>query len=159
MSEKTKIKDFLIYYISQRVIVFPLDEYLPILANNIIRDFEEWGLLEDKLITQKEKYFKYFLEKELDMLLNLFIIIFKDLNIKILTIYKDSILSSEYSKYFINYEEFGNTVKKLYKKKKTKYFISIKEKDSLFQKTQGIYKGLKVGIPEGEELEFFAKYL
>ena len=86
MSEKTKIKDFLIYYISQRVIVFPLDEYLPLLANNIIRDFEEWDLLEGKLITQKEKYFKYFLEKELDILLNLFIIIFKDLNIKILNL-------------------------------------------------------------------------
>ena len=60
MSEKTKIKDFLIYYISQRVIVFPLDDYLSILADNIIRDFDEWDLLEDKLITQKEKYFKYF---------------------------------------------------------------------------------------------------
>jgi hypothetical protein len=159
MSEKTKIKNFLIYYISQRVIVFPLDEYLPVLANNIIRDFEEWDLLDGKLITQKEKYFKYFLEKELDMLLNLFIIIFKDLNIKILTIYKDTKLSSEYSKYFINTEEFGNNIKKLYKKKKTKYFRSIKDKDFLFKKTEGTYKGLKVGIPSGEDLEFFAKYL
>ena len=159
MSEKTKIKDFLIYYISQRVIVFPLDEYLPILANNIIRDFEEWDLLDGKLITQKEKYFKYFLEKELDILLNLFIIIFKDLNIKILTIYKDTKLSSEYSKYFINKDEFGNNIKKLYKKKKTKYFISIKENNTLFQKTEGTYKGLKVGIPNGDDLEFFEKYL
>jgi hypothetical protein len=159
MSEKTKIKDFLIYYISQRVIVFPLDEYLPILANNIIRNFQEWDLLEDKRITQREKYFKYFLEKELDTILNLFIILFKDLNIKILTIYKDTKLSSEYSKYFINSDEFGNNIKKLYKKKKTKYFRSIKDKDSLFKETKGTYKGLKVGIPSGEDLEFFAKYL
>lgn len=157
MSEKIKIKDFLIYYISQRVIVFPLDDYLTHLADNIIRDFEEWDLLEGKLITQKEKYFKYFLEKELDMLLNLFIIIFKDLNVKILTIYKDSLLPSEYSKFFLNREEFGNTIKKLYKKK-TKYFRCIKE-DSLFKKTEGTFKGLKVGIPNGEDLEFFQKYL
>lgn len=157
MQEKTKIKDFLIYYISERIIVFPLDEYLPILANNIIRDFNEWDLLENKLITQKEKYFKYFLEKELDMLLNLFIIIFKDLNVKILTIYKDSVLNSEYSKYFINPEEFGNNIKKLYKKK-TKYFKNIKDK-KLFSKTEGTYKGLKIGIPSGEDLEFFKKFL
>jgi hypothetical protein len=76
--KKLKIKDFLIYYISQRVIIFPIYEYLPIIANNIIRDFEEWDLLKDKKITQKEKYFKFFLEKELDKLLETFIIIFKD---------------------------------------------------------------------------------
>ncbi len=69
MSEKSKIKDFLIYYISQRVIIFPINEYLPIITKNIIRDFDEWDLLKDKLITQKEKYFKFFLEKELKELM------------------------------------------------------------------------------------------
>jgi hypothetical protein len=155
MSEKTKIKDFLIYYISERIIIFPIYEYLPILANTIIRDFQEWDLLEDKKITQKEKYFKYFLEKELDKILETFIILFKDLNIKIITIYKEVLLNSEYSEFFINPERFSNIVK--YKiKKKTKYFREIKN-DSLFLNTEGYYKNIKVGIPSGEDLEFFLK--
>ena len=128
MSEKSKIKDFLIYYISQRVIIFPINEYLPIITKNIIRDFDEWDLLKDKLITQKEKYFKFFLEKELDKLLESFILIFRDLNIKIFTIYKeDIIINSEYSKYFMNYSEFGKNIKTIIKKK-TKYFKKIKKR-------------------------------
>jgi len=157
MSEKTKIKDFLIYYISQRIIIFPVYEYLPILANTIIRDFNEWGLLEKKLITQKEKYFKYFLEKEVDKILETFIILFKDLNIKIITVYKESLLPSEYIEYFTNPNEFGNTIKKVFKKK-TKYFKVIKN-NSLFLNTKGKFKGLKVGIPSGDDLEFFIKTL
>jgi hypothetical protein len=156
MSEKTRIKDFLIYYISQRVIIFPIDEYLPIIANNIIRDFEEWDLLNGKTITQKEKYFKFFLNKELDKLLETFIIIFRDLNIKIFTIYRNSSLSSEYSQYFTNIEEFGNNIKKILKKK-TKYYKEIKN-DSLFMNTEGYYKNIRVGIPTGEDLDFFAKH-
>lgn len=156
MSEKTKIKDFLIYYISQRVIIFPIDEYLPIIANNIIRDFEEWDLLNGKTITQKEKYFKFFLNKELDKLIETFIIIFRDLNIKIFTIYRNSSLSSEYSQYFTNIEEFGNNIKKILKKK-TKYYKEIKN-DSLFMNTEGYYKNIRVGIPTGEDLDFFAKH-
>jgi hypothetical protein len=157
MIEKKKIKDFLIYYIAQRVIVFPLDDYLPILADNIIRSFMEWDLLDNKLITQREKYFKYFLEKELDTLLNLFIIIFKDLNVKIFTIYKNNTLSSEYSEYFIDPINFGNIVKKVYKKK-TKYYKELKNND-LFLSTEGSFKGLRVGVPTGDDLEFFSKYL
>jgi hypothetical protein len=156
MSEKTRIKDFLIYYISQRVIIFPIDEYLPIIANNIIRDFEEWDLLNGKTITQKEKYFKFFLNKELDKLLETFIIIFRDLNIKIFTIYRNSSLSSEYSQYFMNIEEFGNNIKKILKKR-TKYYKEIKN-DSLFMNTEGYYKNIRVGIPTGEDLDFFAKH-
>jgi hypothetical protein len=155
MLEKTKIKNFLIYYISQRIIIFPIYEYLPILANTIIRDFQEWDLLEGKKITQKEKYFKYFLEKELDKILETFIILFKDLNIKIITVYKETLLNSEYSEYFLNYENFSNIVK--YKiKKKTKYFKEIKN-DSLFLNTEGYYKNIRVGVPSGEDIEFFYK--
>lgn len=155
MSTKPKINDFLIYFISERVIIFPIYEYLPNLANNIIRDFEEWDLLNNKKITQKEEYFKYFLNKELDKILNAFIIIFKDLNIKIFTIYKDTSLSSEYLEYFKEPNKFGNIVKNTIKKK-TKYFKEIKD-ENLFLKTEGFYKNIKVGIPGGEELEFFAK--
>ena len=105
MLEKTKIKDFLIYYISQRIIIFPIYEYLPILAN--------------------------------------------------ITVYKETLLNSEYSEYFLNYETFSNIVK--YKiKKKTKYFKEIKN-DSLFLNTEGYYKNIRVGVPSGEDIEFFHK--
>ena len=156
MSEKSKIKDFLIYYISQRVIIFPINEYLPIITKNIIRDFDEWDLLKDKLITQKEKYFKFFLEKELDKILESFIIIFRDLNIKIFTIYKeDIIINSEYSKYFMKYSEFGKNIKTIIKKK-TKYFKEIKN-PLLFNNTEGYYKSIRLGVASGEDLEFFSK--
>ena len=39
------------------------------------------------------------------------------------------------------------------------HHMTDKDKDSLFQKTEGTYKGLKIGIPNGEDLEFFEKYL
>jgi len=117
----------------------------------------EWDILDKKLNTQREKNFKYFLEKELDTLLNLFKIIFKDLNVKIFTIYKNNTLSSEYSEYFIDPINFGNIVKKVYKKK-TKYYKELKNND-LFLSTEGSFKGLRVGVPTGDDLEFFSKYL
>jgi hypothetical protein len=154
MSEK--IKDFLIYYNSQRVILFPIYEYITILANNIIKDFDDWGLLENKLITQKEKYFKFFLEKEVDKILESIIIIFKDLDIKIFSIYKDIKLPSEYSKYFKESDKFCKSIKKVLKNK-TKYFIDIKD-HSLSFKSKGYYKNIRLGDPTGEDLEFLMKF-
>jgi hypothetical protein len=58
MLEKTKIKDFLIYYIPQRIIIFPIYQYLPILADTIIKDLEDWDLIkQNKRISYKEKIF------------------------------------------------------------------------------------------------------
>jgi hypothetical protein len=158
MSERKKIKDFLIFYIPERVIIFPIHDYLPILANNIIRDLNDWELIkEGKLLTQKEKYFKYFLEKELDKILQGFIILFRDLNVKIYTIYKDSELPNEYLEYFTNINDFGKIVKNIIKKK-TKYFKEIKN-PNLFKQTEGLYKEIKIGKPTGEDIEFFIKHL
>ena len=155
MSEKTKIKDFLYYYSSHRVILFPIYEYLPNLADNIIQDFNEWGLLEDKLITQREKYFKFFLEKQLDKILESFIILFKDLNIKIFSLYKETQLSSEYSQYFKEPDKFCKNIKK-FLKNKTKHFKDIKN-HSLSLNYKGYYKNIKLGDPTGEDLELLIK--
>jgi hypothetical protein len=158
MSEKTKIKDFLIYYIPQRVIIFPIYQYIPILANTIIKDLEDWDLIkEGKLISYKEKYFKFFLEKELDKIISTNIILFKDLKVKIYNIGKDIELPEYYSQYFQHPNNFSNIVNNTINKK-TKYFRKIKE-DSLFSKTEGIYKNIKVGVPNGEDLEFFHNIL
>jgi hypothetical protein len=107
MLEKSKIKEHLLIYLNQRVIIFKIDEYLSHIADNIIRDMDEWGLIGNKKITQREKYFKFFLEKELDKILESFIILFRDLNIKIYTIYKNNTLSIEYSEYFEDINKFG----------------------------------------------------
>lgn len=156
MLEKTKIKDFLIYYIPQRVIIFPIYEYLPILANTIINDLEDWDLIKNnKLISYKEKYFKFFLEKELDKILDTNIIVFKDLKVKIYNIGKDIELPEYYSQYFKYPNNFSNIINNTIKKK-TKYFREIKE-DNLFLTTEGKFKSINVGIPSGEDLEFFHK--
>lgn len=155
MSEKTKIKDFLYYYSSYRVILFPVYEYLPVLADNIINDFQEWGLLENKLITQREKYFKFFLEKQLDKILESFIILFKDLNIKTFSLYKEIHLPSEYSQFFKESDKFSKNVKKILKNK-TKHFKDIKN-HSLSLQYKGYYKNIKLGDPTGEDLELLIK--
>jgi hypothetical protein len=154
MSEKTKIKDFLVYYISERIIIFPIYQYLPILADTIIKDLEDWDLTKDgKLISYREKYFKYFLEKELDKILETIKLLFKDLKVKIYTIHKDSELPEYYSQYFEYPNKFSNIVNKIIKKK-TKYFREIKNEE-LFTNTEGVYKTIKVGVPTGDDLEFF----
>jgi hypothetical protein len=158
MLEKSKIKEHLLIYLNQRVIIFKIDEYLSHIADNIIRDMDEWGLIGNKKITQREKYFKFFLEKELDKILESFIILFRDLNIKIYTIYKNNTLSIEYSEYFEDINKFGNNIKNILKKK-TKYFKYINNNKLLFNNTLGYYKTIKVGIPNGDDLEFFNKYI
>jgi hypothetical protein len=158
MLEKPKIKDFLIYYIPQRVIILPIYRYLPILADTIIKDLEDWDLIkEGKLISYKEKYFKFFLEKELDKILDTNIILFKDLKLKIYNIGKDTELPEYYSQYFQYPNNFSNIINNTIKKK-TKYFRQIKD-DSLFTNTEGYYNNIKVGTPSGEDLEFFHNFL
>ena len=159
MSEKSNIKDFLVYYISERIIVFPIYEYLPIIANTIIRDFREWDLLDNgKKITQREKYFTYFLEKELQKILDTFVLLFQDLNVKIITVYTETSLPDEYSEFFEDKAKFSNSVKKLLKKKKMKYFRETKT-SSLFKTTEGTFKNIKIGVPSGEDKEFLTKSL
>lgn len=157
-----KIKQLLIFYLDYRVIVFPVHEYLPHLADNIIKQFKDWELDaavdENKRITQKEKYFKYFLEKEIDSILDVFKIMFKDVNVKILTVYKEKHLHKDYQIWFEDYVKFSNNVKKIFKKK-TKYFKEIKNDKLLFNNYKGKFKDLKCGEPTGEEIEFLQKII
>jgi hypothetical protein len=155
MSEK-RIKDLLIYYISERVIIFPIDEYIPTIAKHIVDDLNDWDLIKDNsLIPFTNKNFKYFLNKELDNILKTIIMIFRDLKVKIYIVYNNKELDNEYSNIFKNYKDFGNIIKK-YLKNKTKYFKEINN-NSLFKNTKGTYKTLKVGEPTGEDLEFFLR--
>lgn len=155
-----KIKRLLIFYLKYRVIIFPVHEYLPNLADNIIKQFKDWELdaavNENKRITQKEKYFKYFLEREIDSILGTFKIMFKDVNVKILTVYKEKHLHRDYQIWFEDYTKFSSNVKKVFKKK-TKYFKEIKNDKLLFNNYKGEFKGLKCGEPTGEEIEFLQK--
>ena len=148
-----KIKDYLIFFPKERVILFPIHEYFPIIANTIIEDYDEWGLLENKIITQREKYFNFFLEKKLDKILESFIILFRDLNIKIYTVYnKNYKIFPIHKKYIENIDNlYNNLIKKL--RKKTKYIKKIEESCS-FNNFEGCFRGIKIGIPSGENIEF-----
>lgn len=148
-----KIKDFLIYFPQKGIILFPIHEYIPIIANTIINDYDEWGLLENKVISQKEKYFKFFLEKKLDKLLESFIILFRDLNIKIYTVYnKNYKVLPIHTKIIPDIDKFYNTIIKTIRKK-TKYISKVDENCDL-SSHEGSYRGIKIGISSGENLEF-----
>jgi hypothetical protein len=148
-----KIKDYLIFFPKERVILFPIHEYFPIIANTIIKDYDEWGLLENKIITQREKYFNFFLEKKLDKILESFILLFRDLNIKIYTVYnKNYKIVPIHKKYIENIDNlYNNLIKKL--RKKTKYIKKIEESCN-FNNFEGHFRGIKIGIPSGENIEF-----
>ena len=151
-----KIKDYLIFFPKERVILFSLHDYIHIIANNLISDYDNWGLLDNKLITQKEKYFLFFLEKNIDKIIESFIILFRDLNIKIYTIYKkEYLIDDKYYKFFKDKDTFYKKVLKIFKKK-TKYIREVNN-NCLVSKFEGIYKNIKIGIPSGEGLEFLLK--
>jgi hypothetical protein len=153
-----KIKKYLVYYMHQRVIIFPVHEYQEILVNQIIKNFIEWELLDNKLITCKEKYFKYFLEKEIDSILDTFRFIFSDLNVKILTVYNNRELSEDSRHWFEEPSKFNKSLIKILKQK-TKYFKNVNKDNLLFINAEGEYKGIKIGNPSGAEIEFLQKTL
>ena len=142
----------------QRVIIFPVHEYQEILVNQIIKNFIEWELLDNKLITCKEKYFKYFLEKEIDSILDTFRFIFSDLNVKILTVYNNRELSEDSRHWFEEPSKFNKSLIKILKQK-TKYFKNVNKDNLLFINAEGEYKGIKIGNPSGAEIEFLQKTL
>jgi hypothetical protein len=156
--ENKRIKDYLVYYIQQRVIIFPIQEYQDVIIDNIIKNFLEWGLLDNKNISCKEKYFKYFLEKEVDSILDSFRVVFSNLNVKILTIYKNTEINESYKHWFEDDSRFNKILIKTIKKK-TKYFKEVKKDNLLFINTEGKFQGIKLGIPTGEEIEFLQKAL
>jgi hypothetical protein len=76
------------------VLIFPFYKFGNEFLFRIFKNLQEWDLLKDKKITGKEKYFKYFVEKEISSIINDITIIFKQLNIKIFTLQKNFIIDS-----------------------------------------------------------------
>ena len=150
-----KIKECLIIYLHHRIIIFPLHLYINFILNDIFRKIDNWGLLkEGKLISGKEKYFKFFLEKEIADILNNFTVIFKKLNVKILTVFNPNYEINLDFNSFIKDKDY--LIKSLVKgfSKKTKYFTDKIPQKIKFEISDFKYKDLKVGKKLGEVEEF-----
>lgn len=150
-----KIKDLLVVYLHQRIIIFPLHLCINQIVNEIFKKIDDWNLLrEKKLISGKEKYFKFFLEKEILDILNSFDIFLKKLNVKIITVYKDN------CKIKLDFAPFIKDEKKIIKSivkgfaKNTKHFFDKVPDKITFEQTNFSYKDLKVGCQNGETEEF-----
>lgn len=151
-----KIKDTLILYLQHRVIIFPLHLYINVLLNNVFSKIDEWGLLkESKKISGREKFFKFFLEKEIENILSTFQLLFKKLNIKIITVFKNQDFQIDYINFIKDKKELINIINKIFSKK-TKYFIKKIPENLLIEPSNFSYKDLKVGLICGEIEEFFS---
>jgi hypothetical protein len=154
-----RIKDILLVYLKERVIVFPLDCYVNVLISNILNKLSDWGINLDKPLSGKEKYFNFFLEKEILNLLDEFRILYSNLNIKIFTFSKNIIISDINVVFFTDSELVKKKIIKLFKKNCKKYF-SDKVPDSVnFESSDLFYKNLKCGRAQGEEVEFLSKLI
>jgi hypothetical protein len=150
-----KIKDSLIIYLPQRIILFPLHLYINNLITRVLNRLYDWEFDICKKITGKEKYFKFFLEKEiLDILLEIKTI-FKNLNVKVFTFFKET--NNLNLEYFESNSLIYKIIIKIFKKVCGKYFIYKIPRNLNFNPGNKIYKNLKCGEPTGEELEFLAK--
>lgn len=153
-----KIKDTLVVYLPQRIIIFPLNLYYDTLLVRVLDRLFEWNLISDsKKITGKEKYFKFFVEKEIfDILLEIKIV-YKELNLKIFTIYKDQQIDLKYKEYIEDEKIISKVICNKFKKILKKYFFVNLPNNLNFFPSNRLYKGLKCGNPTGEEMEFLTK--
>lgn len=150
-----KIKEILIVSLEQRIIILPLHLYLNSLLSRVLDRMGEWNLL-NKKITGKEKYFKYFVEKEiLDLILEIKIV-YKELNLKILTILKKVIIQKNLE-YFEENNSIIDTITSISKKLFKKYFKKIDSENLNFLPSDKKFKGLNCGQFTGEEIEFLTK--
>jgi hypothetical protein len=151
-----RIKESLVVYLEQRIIVLPLHLYLDTLLTRVIDRLSDWNLL-NKKITGKEKFFKFFVEKEiLDIILEIKIV-YKELNLKILTVYKDFSEFKKLSEYFEENNFVSEVISKICKKLFKNYFKKLNSNNLNFKPSNKIYKGLNCGDPTGEEIEFLTK--
>jgi hypothetical protein len=152
-----KIKESLILYLPQRIIIFPLHLYLNVLISRILNRMHEWDLIKDKKISGKEKYFNFFAEKEILDILSEIKSLYKNLNLKIYTFFKETNISSINSEFL---KEENLVIKKIslhFKKICGKYYIEKIPSNLNFNQTKNLFKNLKCGDPTGEELEFLIK--
>ena len=155
-----KITDVLIVYLTERIIIFPVQNYFNILLVKVIDKLSEWELLSTKKkITGREKFFKFFVEKIISDILLEIKIVYKQHNLKILTVYKETEISPKY----LNFLNKENCVKEIFIKSFNKifkkYFIKNLPNNINFLPTNKIYKGLKCGTLTGEEKIFVDKIL
>jgi hypothetical protein len=152
-----KIKDSLVLYLPQRIIIFPLHLYLNVLMSRVLNRLHEWDLIKDKKISGKEKYFNFFLEKEiLDILLEIKLV-YKNLNLKVFIFLKDSNFSETNLLYIDSKNQILKKIILKFKKICGKYFIYNPNINFNFIQTEKTFKNLKCGEPTGEELEFLIK--
>lgn len=154
-----KIKDSLVVYLHQRIIVFSLHEYFNTLVTRILNRMYDWNLHLSKKISGKEFYFKFFAEKEiLDILLEIKTV-YKDLNIKIFTFFKKTEISDVNQEYLKTENSVIKTVVNIFKKICKKYFCNKIPLNLTFKGSSRKYKNLLCGDPTGEESEFLIKLL
>lgn len=155
-----RVREILIVYLTERIIVFPLHLYFNTFINKILIKLKEWELLNNKKITGKEKYFKFFVEKEINDILLEIKIVYKDLNIKIFTIYNENYTEQnkiDYSSYFLDENLIKKYICSSFKKTCKKYFSKNIPKELNFKPTDKLFKGFKCGVASGAEIEFLSK--
>jgi hypothetical protein len=119
----------------------------------------EWNLLDNKKITGKEKYFKFFVEKEINDILLEIKIVYKNLNIKIFTIYKETNINLDSSELIEDQNLIIKIICKQFKKICKKYFSDKISSNLNFLSSNSTFKNLKCGNPSGEEIEFLTKLI
>jgi hypothetical protein len=150
-----RIRDTFIVYLQHRIIIFPLHEYLNSFIKRIIEKMDEWYLIKDKKISGKEKYFKFFVEKEINDILLEIKIVYKDLNLKVFTIFKNQEnLSLDYEEFFEDKNLVIQSICKCFKKISKKYFSDKIPLNLKFNTSTNFYKKIKCGDPTGDEIEF-----
>jgi hypothetical protein len=155
-----RVREILVVYLKERVIVFPLHLYINTFINKILNKLRDWELLTNKKISGKEKYFKFFVEKEINDILLEIKIVYKDLNIKIFTIYQEDSQKQNkinYSEYFIDESLIKNYICSSFKKTCKKYFSKNIPQELKFKPTDKLFKGFKCGVASGAEIEFLSK--
>lgn len=151
------IKDSLVIYLPQRIIIFPLHKYVNNLISRVLNRLHDWDFDISKKFTGRETYFKFFLEKEILDILTEIKIIFKNFNVKVFTFLKESLVSDLNQEFLSENNSVLKIIVKIFKKVCGKYFIHKLSNNLNFKQGDKIYKNLKCGDPTGEELEFLVK--
>ena len=145
-------------HLPQRIIIFPLHNILENFLIKIVNKYSEWDLLKNKKITGKEKYFKFFVEKEISDIITDIKIVYQNYNIKILTVYKDIIKTLSHLEEYYNDVDF--VIKKIFKIFKNNcdtYFLGNVPESYFLNISNREYKGLRCVDFSGEETEFIIK--
>lgn len=156
-----KVKDTLIVYLKEGIIVFPFHLYINKFLCKVLDKLFEWEITSSKKpkFSGREKYFKFFVEKEIKDILLEIKIIYKNLNLKVITIYNQNYeVNFDYSDLIENQTDIIKSIKKIYKNIAKKYFIENLPQTLKFENDSHSYKGIKCGKPLGDEIEFLLKF-